>query len=92
MILGTVGVSGRGPHRGWRGHRPCPSWYPNGCRDLTKDILERAQAEILTNIRFAPLLSKTLPRASRDEALQRLTLTTDLKDLTSCAFIIEKRY
>ena len=57
--------------------------------DLTKDILERAQAEVLNNVRFAPLLSKTLPPASRDEALQRMTLTTDLKDLASCDFIIE---
>ena len=44
---------------------------------------------MLNNIRFAPLLSKTLPLASRDEALQRMTLTTDLKDLASCDFIIE---
>jgi 3-hydroxybutyryl-CoA dehydrogenase len=57
--------------------------------DLTKNILERAQAEVLNNVRFAPLLCKTLPPASRDEALQRMTLTTDLKDLASCDFIIE---
>ena len=57
--------------------------------DLTKDILERAQAEVLNNIRFAPLLCKTLPSASRDEALQRMALTTDLKELASCDFIIE---
>ena len=57
--------------------------------DLTKSILERAQAEVLNNVRFAPLLCKTLPPASRDEALQRMTLTTDLKDLASCDFIIE---
>ena len=57
--------------------------------DLTRDVLERAQAEVLNNIRVAPLFSKTLPRASKDEALQRMTLTTDLKDLTSCDFIVE---
>ncbi len=57
--------------------------------DLTSDTLERAQAEVLNNIRFAPLLSKTLPLATRDEALRRMTLTTDLKDLASCDFIIE---
>lgn len=57
--------------------------------DLTNDVLERAQAEVLNNVRFAPLLSKTLPLASRDEALQRVTLTTELKDLASCDFIIE---
>jgi 3-hydroxybutyryl-CoA dehydrogenase len=57
--------------------------------DLTPEILERAQAEVLKNIRFAPLLSKTLPHASKDEALQRMTLTTDLMDITPCNFIIE---
>jgi len=57
--------------------------------DLTRDILERAQAEVLNNIRVAPLFSKSLPRASKDEALERMTLTTDLSDLTSCDFIIE---
>ena len=62
---------------------------PTVAVDLTNDVLERAQAEVLKNIRFAPLLSKTLPRASKDEALQRMSLTTDLEDLTSCDFIIE---
>ena len=57
--------------------------------DLSKDILERAQTEVLNNIRVAPLFSKTLPRATKDEALARMTLTTDLRDLTSCDFIIE---
>jgi 3-hydroxybutyryl-CoA dehydrogenase len=57
--------------------------------DLTNNILERAQAEVLNNVRFAPMLCKTLPPASRDEALQRMTLTTDLRDLASCDFIIE---
>jgi 3-hydroxybutyryl-CoA dehydrogenase len=57
--------------------------------DVSKDILERAQAEVLNNVRFAPLLSKTLPHASRDEALQRMTLTTNLEDLAACDFIVE---
>lgn len=57
--------------------------------DVTRDILERAQGEVLNNVRFAPLFSKSLPRASRDEVLQRMTLTTDLGDLATCDFIIE---
>jgi len=57
--------------------------------DVRDDILERAQAEVLSNIRFAPLLSKTLPQARKDEALQRMTLTTDMKNVASCDFIIE---
>ena len=57
--------------------------------DISEDILKRAQTEVLNNVRFVPLLSKTLPRISRDEALQRMVLTTDVKDVASCEFIIE---
>jgi 3-hydroxybutyryl-CoA dehydrogenase len=57
--------------------------------DTSKDILQRAQAEVLNNIRLVPLLSKTLPRITKDEALQRMALTTDLKHVASCDFIIE---
>jgi 3-hydroxybutyryl-CoA dehydrogenase len=57
--------------------------------DVTTGILERAQGEVLDNVRFAPLFSKSLPRAGRDEVLQRMTLTTDLGDLAACDFIIE---
>src|SRR2546430_8345913 len=57
--------------------------------DISDDILKRAQGEVLNNVRFAPLLSRTLPRITRDEALQRMVLTTDLKDVASCDFIIE---
>ena len=57
--------------------------------DISEALLMRAQTEVLNNVRFAPLLSKTLPRVSRDEALQRMVLTTDLKDVAACDFIIE---
>ena len=46
--------------------------------DLSEDVLKRAEAEVLKNVRFAPLLSKTLPRITKNEALQRMVLTTDL--------------
>jgi 3-hydroxybutyryl-CoA dehydrogenase len=57
--------------------------------DLAADILEKAQAEILKNIRFAPLFSKSLPAVSRQQALQRLAFTTRLADAASCQFVIE---
>lgn len=57
--------------------------------DLTDEILERAQAAVVHNVRCAPLLAKTLPRITKEAALQRMTLTTDLQDLASCDFIIE---
>jgi 3-hydroxybutyryl-CoA dehydrogenase len=57
--------------------------------DISEDVLQHAQAEVLNNIRFAPILSKTLPRMTKDEALQRMVLTTDLEAVASCDFIIE---
>jgi len=57
--------------------------------DVSEEILKRAQAEVLDNVRFAPLLSKTLARMNRDEVLERIVATTDLSQLASCDFIIE---
>ena len=57
--------------------------------DISEDILKRAQTEVLNNVRVVPMFSKTLPRITREEALQRMVLTTDLKDVASCDFIIE---
>lgn len=57
--------------------------------DTSEHILRRAQTEILNNIRFGPLLSKTLPRVTREETLQRMFLTTDLEDLAGADFVIE---
>ena len=57
--------------------------------DTSEDVLKRAQTEVLNNVRFVPMFSKTLPRITRNEALQRMVLTTDLKDVASCDFIIE---
>ncbi len=57
--------------------------------DISEEILQRARADVLKNIRVAPLLSKTLPRITKEAAIARMTLTTDLEDVASCDFIIE---
>ena len=57
--------------------------------DLTKEILERAKTKVLKNIRFAPLLSKSAPRLSKEDALKQLHFTTSFGDVSSCEFIIE---
>ena len=57
--------------------------------DLSEEILKKAEAEVLKNIRFAALFSKSLPRVSREDASKRLVLTTELKDVASCDFVIE---
>ena len=57
--------------------------------DISEEILKRAQTEVLNNVRVVPLLSKTLPRITKDEVLKRMVLTTELKQVASCDFIIE---
>jgi 3-hydroxybutyryl-CoA dehydrogenase len=57
--------------------------------DVSRDALERAEQKVLTNVRFAPLLSKKLPRVSKDEARERIRWDTNLAALEGCDFIVE---
>ena len=57
--------------------------------DISEEILQRAQAEVLNNVRFVPLLSKTLPRITKDEAVQRMVADDRSEDVASCDFVIE---
>jgi 3-hydroxybutyryl-CoA dehydrogenase len=57
--------------------------------DVSEEILERARADVLKNIRFGPALSKALPRVTKEEAAKRMVLTTELKAVASCDFVIE---
>jgi len=57
--------------------------------DLSAEILDRAQTAVLQNVRSAPLLSKTLPRVTADEARARLVLTQDIDAMGDCDFIVE---
>ena len=57
--------------------------------DIADAALRQAEAEVLKNIRFAPMFSRSLPRVSREEAVRRMTFTRDLKDLAGCEMIIE---
>ena len=57
--------------------------------DLNDTILQHAKAEVIKNVRFAPVLSKALPRLNTEEVLERMTLTSNLNDVSSCDFIIE---
>jgi 3-hydroxybutyryl-CoA dehydrogenase len=57
--------------------------------DVSEQVLQRAKGDILKNVRVAPLLSKTLPKVTKEEAVARMVMTTDLQDLASCDFIIE---
>jgi len=57
--------------------------------DTSAAALERANAEILNNVRFAPILLKTLPHVSKSRVAELMTLTTDLAQVASCDFLIE---
>ena len=57
--------------------------------DQSAEALARCKAQVIENARLAPLMSKTLPRVSRDELVQRLELTTDLQAAATCDFIVE---
>ena len=57
--------------------------------DVSDEVLQRAKGDILKNVRVAPLLSKTLPPVTKEEAVARMVMTTDLQELASCDFIIE---
>ncbi len=57
--------------------------------DISSDILEQAKAEIVKHTRFAPLLSKNVPRLPVEEALKQITFTTRLEDAACCEFIVE---
>jgi 3-hydroxybutyryl-CoA dehydrogenase len=89
MKLSTIGVIGAGNI----GTGVVTDLVLHGLNAVVVDISDaalcRAVTEVLKNIRFAPMFSKTLPRVSREEALQRMTFSCDLKSLTGCEMIIE---
>jgi 3-hydroxybutyryl-CoA dehydrogenase len=57
--------------------------------DVSDERLDRARAEVVKNVRFAPLLVRDAPRLSKEEAMERVQFTTRYDDLSSCEFIIE---
>jgi 3-hydroxybutyryl-CoA dehydrogenase len=57
--------------------------------DVTDEALERAEEEILRNVRFAPVLSKSLPKMPKARVKELMTLTTDLNAVGRCDFVIE---
>lgn len=57
--------------------------------DTSAAALEHANDEILNNVRFAPVLLKTLPRVSKSRVAELMTLTTDLAEVADCDFVIE---
>lgn len=57
--------------------------------DISDEILEKAKAEIVKSIRFAPLLFKNAPKLDLDEAMKKVTFTTKLEDVRDCEYVVE---
>jgi 3-hydroxybutyryl-CoA dehydrogenase len=57
--------------------------------DISENALENAKSEITKSIRFAPLVHKGAPKVPVKEALEKITFTTDMKEVADCQMIIE---
>jgi 3-hydroxybutyryl-CoA dehydrogenase len=57
--------------------------------DVSAEALRKAEEEIHRNVRFAPVLSKSLPKMPKSRVAELMTLTTDLAAVASCGFVIE---
>lgn len=57
--------------------------------DISEEVLRRAEEEIHKSVRFAPVLSKSAPKLSKSRVSELMTLTTDLKQVARCDFVIE---
>jgi 3-hydroxybutyryl-CoA dehydrogenase len=57
--------------------------------DISQEALQRAEEEIRRSVRFAPALSKTLPKLAKSRVSELMTLTTDLSAAAGCDFVIE---
>lgn len=57
--------------------------------DNSPKALERANAEIIRIIRFAPLANVSLPKLNVDDVISRITFTNKIDDVSIAEFIIE---
>jgi 3-hydroxybutyryl-CoA dehydrogenase len=57
--------------------------------DISENVLENARSEITKSIRFAPLVHKGAPKVPVKEALEKITFTTNIKEVEDCQWIIE---
>jgi 3-hydroxybutyryl-CoA dehydrogenase len=89
MALETIGVVGAGNIGGSVATDLLLHGFHVMLVDISDDILRRAKAEVLANIRHAPLLSRKLPKVTQAAAAARLTMTTDVDALAPCDFIVE---
>lgn len=57
--------------------------------DIKNSIIQKAEAEITKNVRFAPLVVKYIRKEPFQKIMERIQFSTILRDVQSCEFIIE---
>jgi len=57
--------------------------------DISQKVLDKAKEDITRDIRFAPLIQKGLPKVAPQEAMEKITFTTDMTKVADCDFIVE---
>jgi 3-hydroxybutyryl-CoA dehydrogenase len=57
--------------------------------DISENTLEKAKREITKSIRFAPLVHKGAPKVPVNEAMEKITFTTDLSQVADCDAVVE---
>jgi len=84
----TVAVVGAGQMGNGIAHVAAAAGYDVVLADVSAEILERARATIVRNLEREVAKGKRT-KAERDEALGRLTLTSEFRDLAGAAIAIE---
>ncbi|MCR8843804.1 3-hydroxyacyl-CoA dehydrogenase family protein [Paenibacillus sp. SC116] len=62
---------------------------PSVLIDTSEEALAKAKADIVHTVRLAPLLNRSAPRLTPEQALALVTFSTDIAEVESCDFIVE---
>ncbi|MBG9733429.1 3-hydroxyacyl-CoA dehydrogenase family protein [Paenibacillus alvei] len=66
-------------------------WHgiPSVLIDVSENALAAAKSEILKTVRLAPLINRSAPRLTADQALELVTFDTEISAVANCNFIVE---
>jgi 3-hydroxybutyryl-CoA dehydrogenase len=88
MTIQTVGVVGAGVMGRGVAHALSETGHKVILVDVSEEILDKARAEIRSNLRLYKVLSKN-KSASADEILDRITFSTDYEKLAGIDYLVE---
>jgi len=87
MKISTIGVVGAGVIGNGVAHALAQTGHQVILLDVSEEVLERAKAKIVDNMRLYALLSDE--RSRKTEILPRIVFSTEYERLTSVSFVIE---